>query len=224
MSKVVSTWKPHTDESNLEFLHEAIASRPEGTEIFSVKLICHCVALIGIDIENFRAWEIIELMLTRRNSIATAGKMGEGIRRQSMAILCDGIRKLMASVPPIKVDFLIEIEHNEKLNTKHVISGIKKISRRMQTEMKNQLRQLSTILCMSRLWSILKESFPCDTPTTLFDDRTKTILYLLDEQTSRVFLNQFSNQSVKKKFIDEALTLNQPAITGIMTWQVIFEI
>jgi hypothetical protein len=224
MRKVVSTWNPHTDESNLEFLHKAIALRPDGTEIFSVELICHCVALIGIDIENFRAWEIIELMLARRKSIASAGIFSEGIRRQSMVILCDGIKKLMASIPPVKVDFLIKIEHNEKLNTKHVINEIKKISRRMQTEMKNQLRQLSTILCMSRLWSILKESFPLDAPTTLFDDRTKTIIYLLDERTSRVVLNQFSNHTVEKKFIDEALTLNQPAITGVMTWQVIFEI
>ena len=224
MRKVVSTWNPHTDESSLEFLHEAIALRPNGTEIFSVKLICDCVALIGIDIGNFRAWEIIELMLARRSSIPTSGIFIEGIRRQSMVILCDGIRNLMASIPPVKVDFLIKIEHNEKLNTKHVINEIKKISRRIQTYLKNQLRQLSTILCMSRLWSILKESFSLDTPTTLFDDRSKTIIYLLDERTSRVLLNQFSNQNVKKKFIDEVLALSQPAITGVMTWQVIFEI
>jgi hypothetical protein len=94
MRKVVSTWNPHTDGSNLDFLHEAIALRPDGSEIFSVELICHCVSLIG---ENFRAWEIIELMLARRNSIATTGIFCERLRGQSMVILSDGIMKWLDS-------------------------------------------------------------------------------------------------------------------------------
>ena len=63
---VLDTWDPLAEKSDLEALKESILKRPSASEIFSLKLICNCVASIGIEDKYFCAWEIIDSMQKRR--------------------------------------------------------------------------------------------------------------------------------------------------------------
>ena len=211
LRKVLETWNPLSDEKNLELLNGAILKRPVTSEIFSMELICLCMTSSGVHDENFRAREIIGSMIERRIPDATAGFVDEEMRRGTMKNLREGIEKLIMRIPPIKMNFEIKHRENESPRPHDLIVEIHNISDQMKVGVESGSSSLSILLTMSRLWSLLKESFTLDRPSIFFDDRTKTIIWFLDETSSRSFLNVFSDQSDQTRFIDEPLSLNQPA-------------
>ena len=216
---VLDTWDPLAEKSDLEALKESILKRPSASEIFSLELICHCVSSIGIEDKYFCAWEIIDSMQKRRLHDVTAGFIDEGIRRPTMERLRRGIINLVDEIRPVEVKFQLLISGNGRRKSELIELEIKGISDRLKEEMKCKMGSLSILLNMSRLLSILRESFPTDEPLISFDDRIRIILLLLDRDSSVTLLNTFGLDCLTKFFLDKTHVLKDKSETEFATWE-----
>jgi hypothetical protein len=224
LRRVLDTWDPLAEKSDLEALKKSILKRPSASEIFSLELICHCVSSIGIEDKYFCAWEIIDLMQERRLHDVTAGFFDKRIRRQTMELLRRGVINLVEAIPPVEVKFQLLISENGRRKSKLIESEITGISDRFKEEMKCKKGSLLILLNMSRLLSILRESFPIDEPVISFDDRTRIILLLLDRNSSVVLLNSFTFDSITKIFLEKTHVLKDKSETEFATWECNFQI
>lgn len=221
---VLDTWDPLAEKSDLEALKKSILIRPSASEIFSLELICHCVSSIDIEDKYFCAWEIIDSMQKRRIHDVTTGFNHEEIRRPTMELLRRGIINLVEAIPPVEVKFQLLISKSGRRKSKLIESEITGISDRFKEEMKCKMGSLSILLNMSRLLSILRESFPIDEPVISFDDRTRIILLLLDRDSSVALLNSFTFDSIIKIIREKTHVIKDKSETEFTTWECNFQI
>ena len=158
-----------------------------------------------------------------RNDLTT-GFNHEEIRRPTMELLRRGIINLVEAIPPVEVKFQLLISKSGRRKSKLIESEITGISDRFKEEMKCKMGSLSILLNMSRLLSILRESFPIDEPVISFDDRTRIILLLLDRDSSVALLNSFTFDSIIKIIREKTHVIKDKSETEFTTWECNFQI